>query len=336
MKRITAKYPFKCSDCGNCFPVGSFLTLDGTTKLCDSCNAGKGNSPIPAKDLPKLATVRREDREWTIDWSDLKEIVRNIIATRQAPKGVTGENASAMLRNILDAYTGFHGFNLGQLERWLSEGYSAGYLTDLSEFIPPIREKRRFIFLEDGENFQYDRFLSGEDSCFADYTKREILPGMAIDAEISFSAGVKPEIVNAYMAWICRTVYSLETAGIDCELNAINRVSNLFRSPHDGTYVTRIRIKRENEATDFTAISPMLSPAGFRSFMFAAKGLHGHARGLQVKSGLGSPTGSGFNVAFSRDSGKLVISCDRSGGGSFPEAHMNLRLREALKDLMRG
>jgi len=75
--------------------------------------------------------------------------------------------------------SGFYGYTTGQLKRWVTEGYSTDVIQGLQEFIPPVREKRRLQFLEEGDELHLDIAWSGSDNYFSEWTKREVIPGLA-------------------------------------------------------------------------------------------------------------------------------------------------------------
>jgi hypothetical protein len=153
--------------------------------------------------------------------------------------------------------------------------------------------------------------------------------------EIGSQAGINAETVNAYNTWLCQVAYSLETAGIDTEINVAYTCNGLFNETNRGLSRTVIRVKKENEATDFTAWSAMLSPAAFRGIMFAATAVHANAKGFTCSSGLGRGTSRSWKVWYDENSAKLKVQCDFDGR-SFPREEMDRQFRDALKAIMKG
>lgn len=272
--------------------------------------------------------------DWTIDWQDLKEICRRVLEG-DIPNVRSG-NQRILTKCLHGADDSFNGFTAPELLRWMAVGFPTAAIQGLSEFTPPIRDKRRMIFSEEGDEFHVDLALAGEENFMSRFTKRQVIPGVSLDCMITFSAYIPAHVVNAYNTWICRTVYSLESAGIDCEVTLTNPVRRAMPGVDPNTVqLTKVRVKKQNEISDFVSISPMLSPAALRGFLFAAKALHAESRGVTVSSGLGAPASKEWSVKYDKETRRIVVSCN-GAAKSFPEEEMTNQFRQALKDAMSG
>jgi len=266
-----------------------------------------------------------------IDWNDLREVLRKVVSGNTSDLKRPGNKDLAA--TFIQGGT-WAGFTKGQVERWLHEGYKTETIHGLEDLVPPIREKRKYIFSEDGDEYHHDMMLSGEDNFTSSFTKRETIPGMALEAECSFSGAVDASVVNAYIVWVCKLAISLETAGIDTDITFKLQSRNVTG---DGRiYQTSIRVKRENEASDFFAWSPMLSPAAFRAFGFIARLLHCDREEQTAKSSMGqgmSGLRSAWKVLY--DSERNVITCQvpYMGSRQFPEEDMTRQFRAALLEM---
>lgn len=270
----------------------------------------------------------KSDR-WTIDWADLKAIAIRLIGKDGSDFKRSANSREALSNVIGDSW---RGFSTGQLERWLKDGFQTEAIRGLEDFIPPIREKRKFVFSEEGDEFHFDIAAGGGDNYMSHFTKRDEIPGLAIDAEIGMVASNRPEVLNAYYTWLCRVAFSIEAAGIDTEITlryATQR--HLIRGQLQKPYTTVIRVKKENEASDFLTWSAMLSPASFRGLMFVANDLHADARGMDVSPAQGQRSTSKWAVKFNPDKRTLNVDCAWSDY-EFPETQMTANLRTALKE----
>lgn len=279
----------------------------------------------------------------TIEWSDLKTLSLQVIRGESIRSSFNlSSNVEVFTRRFrdVDASSSWYGYTKSQLERWLTQGYSAEAIGDLSEFNPPIRDKRKLRFSEEGDEFHYDLAASGDENYMSEWTKRPSIPGLSLEIEIGFAAATNAEIVNAYNSWCCQAVYSLESAGIDTEI-MLNLTcdsaggGNLFADNRSQHGQTRIRVKRENEAVDFVSFSPMLSPAAVRTFGFAAQAMHTDKVNRPC-----SPTHGywdiprDFGVTYDRENSKMRIACKPYGAHEFPREKMNAALRNALREAM--
>lgn len=280
-----------------------------------------------------LEKANPKSNRFVMDWADLKQVVLAAI-------GNDGENFEKLIplahnRSCIQKYcktpeVRWAGYSAGQLERWLIEGFQTEAIQGLSEFIPPIRDKRKFMFSEEGDEFHFDIAAGGGDNFMSRFTTREQIPGLALEIGMGFRGGTSAEILNAYQVWLCRIAFSLDAAGIDTEITLRNRTQGIFQR-NTGQYDTLIRVKKENEVSDFVSWSAMLSPGGFRGLVFAAKSIHASARGYSVSPDMGSSIGPGWIVKFVPETRTMVFDCPHSPYGTFPEEDMTRQLREQLK-----
>jgi len=347
-KPIKARYPGKCKTCKKPFAQGATVfwsKASGT--LCEACGSeqGSGNGqsqetaqsgsqsaaePVKPVNVPGT-TEHGKDTYFTIDFAELRDIVKSALKTGTVPLKMRKGNVDKIVHHTQGVGTRFHGYTAGQLGRWIDEGFQSGAIQGLADFTPPIREKRHYVYLEEGEEIHIDRALSGEDNAYGDWTKRETIPGVAIEAECMFSAGTKPETVNAYNTWICRAIYALESAGIDCEVTMKFSSDNATGEGKNNHSI--VRVKRENEQTDFQSFSPILSPAALRTFGFTAIVLHAEKRGKQVASGLGhGRKATLWSVKWDAERRVLTFDCPYMPS-SFPEGKMDTEFRQALREM---
>lgn len=353
-KLISAKFPGRCKVCKGRFPAGAPILWDKENGAihqgCAQGDSGNGNgnsqsqpkheTQTQAKPKAEIqghnealpsAIVQGKESSWTIDWSALRDFLK---------RAVNGDGSMASIRRnaqrIVEWQEGgsWSGFTKNQIRDWLGNGYKADAIQGLSDFTPPLRDKRHYIYAEEGEEIFVDRVLSGEDNFMGQWTKRDRIPGIAFEAEIMFASSVDAKVVNAYNAWICKAAYALESAGIDCQITLKFTSAEMCGVSGENTH-TIVRVKQENESTDFWNFSPMLSPAALRAFGFTAMALHADSRGKTADMGMGRGNRNSYDWAVKWDSERrvLTVACPYVPRGNFPEEDMSRQLREALREM---
>jgi hypothetical protein len=339
---IVSKFRSHCKSCGATIAVGDRCEWIRGFKGVRCTRCVSGSTPLPARSSTPVAKSDSAKRNEpaphfteVIDWDELKSLV--------LPALESGEFRlkNARNRETLQYYTSpvperFTGYSTGQVTRWIREGYSVEALRTLQEFSPPLREKKRLQYVEDGDEIHIDRIYGGDDNFMSSWTKRENLPGASIEFMVSFVSTTPPQVVNAYNSWMSKAIYSLESAGIDCEVTLSALVEG---GGWNATRLTKIRVKKENEVTDFTSISPMLSPAALRTLMFAAHLIAADRNGGKLTTGIGGYPGNRrapFSVVYDADSRKILVYVQWTDATVFPEETMTSQLRSAIQSLMRG
>ena len=276
---------------------------------------------------------------FTVDWADFKAQLKAVIVEGKSASEFLKVNARSFEEHAKHAGS-FTGVSLGQMQRWLTEGYQTESIHGLSEFTPPIRDKRKLRYAEEGDEFHLDLAYSGVDNYMSEWTKRETIPGVAIEAGIMFAGMVDSKTVAEYETWICKVAYSLESAGIDCQITLDFPSWNLSGSRYNRAgsgklYHNIVRVKKENEASDFLSWSAMLSPAALRNFGFALGDLHCDSRGERISStfGRGVPERRNWKCRYDSDRRVIVIENAYNRGGNFPADDMTRQFRDCLREM---
>jgi len=273
---------------------------------------------------------------YTVEWELLREVTQRLINgdasdfTRTANK----RRAKHVVGSLTDPDTfrdDWRGFTTNQLNDWLAKGYQSPAIHGLRDFAPPIREKRRYVVTEDGDEMLIDLVLGGADSFYGDFTTQDQIPGLAIDAEIGMVASNNNRVLIDYFKWLNRVIYSLDSIGIDCEVTLRYECRNLFNQSGAKT-ATVVAVKRENQKTDFLSWSPMISPASFRSLMFVANTINADARGFDVSDGQGSRSGGRWSVEYQPEHSTLRLDCEWSSR-AFPLDSMQSQFEQCLKQI---
>jgi hypothetical protein len=287
--------------------------------------------------MPELQKPELRDGQWyfTIDWTEIREVAESFYANGQTEDSLkpfirlvhNRQCAARYLKAGKRSPGDFYGYSGDDVQLWLRNGYRPELLQDVG-FNPPIRDKRKLRFDEEGDEFHYDLAASGDDRPFSYQTTRPNIPGAAIEAKVSVSAMTDANVVNDYNVWIARAAFSLEDAGVDCEISFRNDVSGSLNDSKNAT--TIIRVKREGQTADFTSWSPMLSPAAFRTFMFVAKVISADRLGRNIDPGLGKPIDGQWGVKYD-DSRRVLISDGPRNPKHFPAIEMTESLRVQLR-----
>lgn len=347
MKLISAKYAGKCAVCREAYGIGDAIYWNprgtrGKKALHSRCYSQRESQPEsqPRETSEAVSGNSSENtsrgfpmRTFSVDWADLKAAMKSALAGKP-PRMKVARHSERFSEYLGGRDRGWTGFTREDVTRWLERGYQLDGLNFLNPPIP-IRDKRRYVYEEENEEFNFDRFISGEDNYFSGYTKREEIPGLAVEAEICLSSATHHDVLSDYFGFICRAVYALESAGVDLEVSLRMTVTGLYQKSPE-IHSTSIRVKRENEATDFNSWSAMLSPASLRAFGFCAMLLHADSENLTASGSLGScnvPYLHDWKVSWNAERSVLEIHAKQHGAKSFPAEDMEAQLREALDAL---
>jgi hypothetical protein len=345
-RHMIARFPGVCRECSGRINRGDAIVFRGKGNsvhlLCsepgnssDPTDAASPASPpaipatVPSSEFQPTGNVLDGTR-WLVDWPQLREAIVEAMA------GDFGRfpNAPSVAREIASVQkTTFTGYSRTQALDWLENGYTDEALAGLEDFAPPIREKRRFVYGEEGDEIDLSAAWAGEDNFMTHWTKRDVIPGIALEFRFGFQAATPAHVVNGYQHWIARATEAIQSAGIDPEISIV------FGSKSTWDQVYReevVRVKKQNETVDLHSWSSMLSPAVYRTFGFLAKCLHAENRGKTISKSIGKPhSRSEWKVYYDEEAGKIITE-NPWEAPSFDEDRMTAQLREAIEQLKRG
>lgn len=344
LKRILVRYACKCKGCGNTVEAGTsayWKKGQGTfhVQCRDSDAANTANDAPASPPPPPLVASHVEDGMTVsvIDWGELQSRFLKMLETRSAAKaGVRGKGNQRTLNFLRKKWEdagsdSWYGANLTDLKAWIARGFKVEGLRNIDANLLPTKERRKLRFSDEGE-LQIDLALSGFDYPFQKWDKRESRPGMSVEVDVNFNAGFGSGIVTAYTTWIAKAMAAIETSGIDLDVN-IKLVTRSEFNDHKGESLkTLIRVKKENEASDFVRWSALVSPGGFRILGFAAEVFAGDNIGwYEAHNGLGAAvTGHAWDVKWNDEKRVMQIDCSNSYGQEFPHEEMTCKLREIM------
>ena len=236
----------------------------------------------------------------SIEWSDLKEqFIKAVDGNPKFPIDnaiVSQVNEWTRSPNRKNSWIGA---SLNDMRGWLADGYRAKPFEHAGDYIPR-RKKRSIKFSEEGE-LQLDLVYSGHDYPYLDWEQRERKPGLRIVVDLCFACTTSAGTIEEYGAWVAGLLGTFEANGYDLEVDVAFPLRSAYQD--DGGYggpnsgprsLTMIRVKKPNEASDFTEWSALFSPGGFRMLGFFALGMGAKKLNKKLGSGLGYPENNGW------------------------------------------
>jgi hypothetical protein len=343
MRKIISKYPFRCNSCRKRFLAGTVCYwAKGMKPICPDCySPGKAEDTAGADTGGAAGGNSSKDEtgrgHFHIEWSELRDIVCDAIGREgkrhKYPNFRNSQNRATYEGLYAKERPDFYGYSLTQARLWAEEGYETDALKGLSDFAPPLREKRRFVYGEEGDEIDLSAAWAGEDNFMTHWSKRQVIPGVSLDFNMTFYAGVNASVVNDFIHWIAQSVFAIESAGIDPEINVTFPTGWRWAKGYRGGD-TRIRVKKEMETVDAAFWSAMLSPAAFRTFGFAAIVLAADSIGAYADSGVDTPDTSetSWKVKYDPDSATIRVNAPWRAN-DFPAESMTAQLRQAIEEL---
>ena len=325
-KLIVTRFPATCRKCRKPIAAGTraYWTKGYGSTHTDCQTEKPTTAEKPSADF----------HESVIDYAEVRD--RYLAALNGDISGLNSDRWKDFHKRWNDEGSDWFGASAEDMKAWISRGYRVEGLRNVSADILPERKSRRVRFAEEGE-LQVDLALSGFDYPFLQWDKRERKPGMRIEIGVCFNAMTDAELISAYTRWVAQALHSIETAGIDPEVTLTMKTEGAFPGSGPNRHKSLVRVKRENEASDFTNWSAMFSPGGFRHLCFAAEILTGDKNGWKVSSSLGrAMSAEKWDVRWDSDKRALLIGENHNDmRGPFPEEEMTTKLREIMAEISR-
>lgn len=194
---------------------------------------------------------------------------------------------------------------------WMEHGFRAKQFAHSAEYVPKHDKKRVFWNEEDGE-VDIGRLYGGFDDFFLDSQIRPSRPGMRLQIEYSFACSTSPHVVAQYGAWCAGFIRSLELTGYDLVVDMWIHLDNLYQGDCGKRTSVLVRVKRENEISNFTEWSALFAPSGYRHLGFTAKCVAGDKIGKTASGSLGTCIyDDGWNVKYDRQRSTVLINANQ-------------------------
>ena len=205
--------------------------------------------------------------------------------------------------------TSWEGARPADTIEWIFDGFRAREFTHAAEYVPKHDKRRAFWNEEEGE-VDIGRLYGGFDDFFMDSQIRPSRPGMRIQIEYSFSYDTSPHVLAQYGAWCAGFVRSLEMSGYDLVVDMWVHLDNLYHGDYNQRTNILIRVKRENEVSNFTEWSALFSPSGYRHLGFTAKCIAGDKIKKAAVGSLGTCImGHTWDVKYDRSKSTVMVTC---------------------------
>ena len=235
------------------------------------------------------------------------------------------------------------GGSYGQTCDNLRHGYRAPEFEHSAEYVPLGQKKRPSWSEEPDGDLDIGRLYGGYDNFYMIPADDEKKPGIRVMIEFAFACGVSNATIEQYGAWVAGLLGALEQTGYDMEVDMWIPLDSLFvgKGQNDDDYYgggmrdnVLVRVKRQNEVSDFTEWSALFGPTGYRHLGFCAKLVAGDKIGLKCSSGLGTTLGGkGWDLEYDTAESILKIRVDQRGhgmygGDAFPRDRLNAQAVE--------
>jgi hypothetical protein len=224
--------------------------------------------------------------------------------------------------SIFDPSNAFAACTAVEMRGWIDSGYLAPGMD-----IRPAantRPRRKLRFDEEGE-LQVDMALSGHDTPFLNWGKRNRTPGLKLKVELAVRADTPPAVLKDYAQWLTALVAGMQAKGFDLEIDVVSRAKQV--SLDKDRVDLSVRVKRFGRKSDLKSWGAILSPGGFRRLIFLGRALASEAHGRTLWSGMGISFGPSWGVDFDAKAHTMTVRCAASSD-RFPREEMDRQLRE--------
>jgi hypothetical protein len=206
----------------------------------------------------------------------------------------------------------FHDTPAKMLE-YLDSGFHAPEFASAIEYVP-IAERRVSSWNDEEGEPDAGRLIGGFDDFYLGMSDKPKRPGLRVQIEYCFAASVKPKVIEAYGAWVAGFLGALEATGFDLEVDMWVPLDHLYpRAPRTNILV---RVKRQNEVSDFSEWSALFSPGGFRHLGFTAICVACDKKHKQATYSLGNTiSGKTWGLEYDRDDQTVRITVNQQAWG---------------------
>lgn len=323
-KLVTLRYAANCKRCSKVIEAGERAYWLGS---------GSGVRHIACENFkPAISAIKEErmpvDRH-TVDYADIVKWYREVVSGGDPYSPKSKGEAERQREMFEDEWTGT---NSAEMLDFIARGYHVPGLDGITALIP-ARPRRRLKLAEEGDELLLDLVWDGSDTPFAEWEKRVAKPGLSVDVYMTFSSYVSSSVLTAYFRWVARALQTLDQAGIDMEVNVVNRAMRI----HDGGGLSEsiVRVRKPGEAADFSNWSAMFSPGGLRHLGFVSIAQHADSNGYRVRDSYGHPAGhpngDAWDVLWDDKINRVVFLCD-SNARNFPEIEMTEKLQTVMNE----
>lgn len=264
----------------------------------------------------------RNERNIVIDWSDVKQAFMDVVAESKPYPGLPSQPmARRMAGYARNPYLddAWEGGKPSQTLEWLRNGYYAPEFAHSAEYVQ-IAMKRKPNWNDEDGDVDSSRLLGGYDEFFLATEQRESKPGLRVLFEFAFACGVQQKVIQEYGAWVAGLLGALEASGYDLTVDAWIPLDDLYVNDRGTRSNVLMRVKRENEVSDFTEWSALFGPTGYRQLGFLAKARGGDKIGKPTNGSFGTTlSGRNWGLEYDKESSTVKITVAQRGGYGYRE-----------------
>jgi len=277
--------------------------------------------------------IEKKSRNIVIEWDEVKNKFFDVVQDGKpwTSQPVMGERLMAMHRRP-DEKNSWEGGSAVQTLGYLRDGYRAKEFLHSAEYVPQAMKKRPSWSDCDGE-IDTGRLLAGRDDFFLNRADRESRPGLRLQVEFAFASGCGSKTIQDYGAWVAGLIGSLEASGYDLVVDLWIPLEDLYQGDSYGFRSNvLVRVKRNNEVSDFTEWSVIFGPTGYRHIGFTAKCVAGDKIGKRATQSLGHTIGGKtWGVQYDKETSTVMITVNQRAyqGEEFPKQKLTDEAIEA-------
>jgi hypothetical protein len=258
------------------------------------------------------------------DWAEIAGYYREFTAGESYDS--SWDASGAVDRTLRDRERTWTGATCDEIIERLDGGYDLPALDGVATPASLEAEKARWRWTDNPEGeYQHDSFLNGEADYYVLRDRPGPKPGVNIEIEMTFNAGVDHETVGQYGTFVGQAIRAMQAQGYDVAVTLTSKARGQING--ESKTDTHICVSRFGEIVFANDWSAIFSPGGYRHLFFCAYILPGLEQGQNVSSSLGSaaPNKTEFDIGFDRDSRTIKIDCDPNAS-TFPAAKLTDKL----------
>ena len=205
--------------------------------------------------------------------------------------------------------------------KWMEYGFVSDAMMNSAQPVP-MGFQTRPAWSEDEGDIDVGRLAAGYDDFYLGQTQQQSKPGLHVQFDCWFSAGVPNPVIAEYGRCLMDLISGMESMGFDMTIDAYSVTNETFEGDSGGRAIA-IRVKNQKETNDMMSYSCLFSPIGTRLVVFTAMGTGAKKVGKQVGSWFGMARGGDWSLKYDPDTGVVRITGAQMAvwsekGSSFP------------------
>jgi len=272
-----------------------------------------------------MRSNEKQDRNIVVEWPVLKRAF--LAAVEDGTELESHQPINEKIRTWFERPTmedSFEGGSAAQTAKHLRQGFRSEKFSHSADYAI-LSDKKHFTYNEEDGELDLDRVFDGQDAIFMDRELRESRPGLRIMMEFAFVHYTDATTIALYGAWCAALIKSIEATGYDLVIDLWINLGWLFKGDNGRNSNVLIRVKNENENSNFTDWSALFAPTGYRQLGFLAKCVAGEQIGEQVTHYFGhTKAEKDWDVTYDKENLLVMVNVNqRCGKGVNPIDQLN-------------